>query len=352
MQFNNAVLHAYRTYPQSTIQDIVKLTCQLTLGPGHLIRDPASAVRFVLEESESVAHSPDKTLEPIGEGYFRAHLNARDGISSRAIAALFLYTAATAKPLEEAKKTLAERSQILLAMCREGLLPKAWEGWLLAWISAGMPLQHHSEAFRKAYFPAYRVVSESSTSILPFLKALDSALETATPEKPVLVAIDGNCASGKSCLGTALAAAYGANLIHMDDFFLRPEQRTPARFAAPGGNVDYERFRTEVTEPLVSGKAFSYQVFDCRTMSLGDYIKVEPKALTVVEGSYSQHPYFGNPYTFRVFLRCSAEEQMRRILRRNGEIMAKRFRNEWIPREEAYFSAFSLEESADFLIRN
>jgi hypothetical protein len=41
---------------------------------------------------------------------------------------------------------------------------------------------------------------------------------------------------------------------------------------------------------------------------------------------------------------------MRRILARNGERMAARFKNEWIPMEEKYFSTFGIRESADLLI--
>ena len=47
------------------------------------------------------------------------------------------------------------------------------------------------------------------------------------------VAIDRPCASGKSTLGAALSEIYGCALIHMDDFFLRPEQRTSQRLSQP-----------------------------------------------------------------------------------------------------------------------
>ena len=46
---------------------------------------------------------------------------------------------------------------------------------------------------------------------------------------PILVAIDGNCGSGKTTLGEYLAQLFDCNLFHMDDFYLRVEQRTPER---------------------------------------------------------------------------------------------------------------------------
>ena len=86
--------------------------------------------------------------------------------------------------------------------------------------------------------------------------------ELLTQKDMVIVAIAGKCTSGKTTLASKLAQIYDCNVFHMDDFFLRPEQRTPERFAEIGGNVDYERFREEVLLPLKSGKAVSYRHFD------------------------------------------------------------------------------------------
>ena len=54
----------------------------------------------------------------------------------------------------------------------------------------------------------------------------------------VIVAIDGKCTSGKTTLASKLAQIYDCNVFHMDDFFLRPEQRIPERLAEVGGNVE------------------------------------------------------------------------------------------------------------------
>ena len=81
--------------------------------------------------------------------------------------------------------------------------------------------------------------------------------ELLTQKDMVVVAIDGKCTSGKTTLASKLVQIYDCNVFHMDDFFLRPEQRTPERFAEVGGNVDYERFQEEVLLPLKSRKASS-----------------------------------------------------------------------------------------------
>ena len=94
---------------------------------------------------------------------------------------------------------------------------------------------------------------------------IDALLKTG---QPIVVAIDGNCTAGKTTLASILEKEYDCNVFHMDDFFLRPEQRTAERYAQPGGNVDYERFQEEVLSPLKQGVAFSYRPFSCKTFTL------------------------------------------------------------------------------------
>ena len=174
--------------------------------------------------------------------------------------------------------------------------------------------------------------------------AIDAALEKNGLTIQVNIAIDGVCGGGKTTLGEALAQRYDCNLFHMDDFYLRKEQRTPERYAQPGGNVDYERFKEEVLDHLADEEGFTYRPFDCGTMDLGEPRTVSHKRLNIIEGSYSCHPYFGDIYQVRFFAELSPEEQRARILARNGEEKYKRFVSEWIPMENKYFEAFNIGE--------
>ena len=173
---------------------------------------------------------------------------------------------------------------------------------------------------------------------------IDSALEHASMTDQVNVAIDGMCGSGKTTLAEELARRYDCNLFHMDDFFLRPEQRTAARYAQAGGNVDYERFRSEILEHLADEGGFAYRRFDCRMMALGEPREVSWNRLNIIEGAYSCHPYFGDAYQLRFFMEVSEGEQKRRILARNGAEMYQRFGREWIPMENRYFEAYGIRD--------
>ncbi len=165
----------------------------------------------------------------------------------------------------------------------------------------------------------------------------------------VSIAIDGGAASGKTTLAKILSEKYGAPIIHTDDFFLRPEQRTPMRFAEPGGNFDRERFLQEVVPHIGTNKTFSYQIFDCSSMTLGEYREIPNTPLIITEGSYSHHPDFSDVFDLRVFLSIDEDERKARIWARNGE-KSEMFFTRWIPLENRYFEAFSIKEKADIVI--
>ena len=168
-------------------------------------------------------------------------------------------------------------------------------------------------------------------------KQIDALLEQ---KERVIIAIDGKCAAGKTTLAAKLAEYYDCNVLHMDEFFLRPEQRRAERFAQVGGNVDYERFWEEVLLPLKAGLPFSYRPFDCGTFMLADPIHIPWKKLNIVEGTYSHHPYFGEPYDWKLLLTVDEETQRRRILQRPA-FLHQRFFEEWIPMENRYFDALA-----------
>ena len=180
---------------------------------------------------------------------------------------------------------------------------------------------------------------------LPLFRELDRRLAAG----PLVLAVEGGSASGKSTLAASLEEAYGATLLHTDDFFLRPEQRTEARRSEVGGNLDRERFLAEVVTPLVRGEEIAYRRYDCASGRLLAPVLIRPARLTVVEGSYAMHEAFGPYFGLSVFLDITPERQRERILARNPD-KADRFFSEWIPMERAYHAAMRVRERCDIVI--
>lgn len=162
-------------------------------------------------------------------------------------------------------------------------------------------------------------------------------------EKRLIIAVDGRCAAGKTTLAESIREQTDWSVFHMDNYFLRPEQRTAERLSVPGGNVDWERFREEILLPIIQGEsAIKYRSFDCRSDSMTE-ISANVGKICVVEGSYSCHPQLRGFYNLRVFLTVGKDEQTRRILARNGAERAKQFAEKWIPLEEEYFAKCDVE---------
>ena len=141
---------------------------------------------------------------------------------------------------------------------------------------------------------------------------IDAAEALRAGKRPVVLALDGMAAAGKTTAARTLAARWGAPVVHMDDFFLPAALRTPARYTEPGGNVHYERFAAEVLPGLRDGAPFSYRVFDCSVMDYRGRIDIPASPIVIVEGSYALHPRFGDYADVTIFCAVDADEQARR----------------------------------------
>lgn len=168
--------------------------------------------------------------------------------------------------------------------------------------------------------------------------------------RPFIIAIDGRCASGKTTFAEKLSAVLGAPVIHADDFFLQPFQRTEKRLSTAGENVDWERIRNQVLLPLSRRKAAVFCPYDCHTMSLKKELCVPPAKVIIVEGTYSLNKNLAKFYSLTVFMTASPEIQLQRIADRNGTQGAQVFREKWIPLEEKYFSAYDLQNRCKYVI--
>lgn len=333
-------------YPALTPQDLLKFLHQSVFGPGHLVKDDAGGLDFLCAEATACRDVQD--LEPLDGAFFRAHLGLlNSGLTPETLWRCFRLSsqvpAGTAADLE-ARLTAA------LDLAKEGLLPFSYEEFSAAantWRGQGFPAQRHSQAFRTAYAPAYRVLHRDYAWMLPLLTAIDRKMAAG---KPILVALEGGSASGKTTLGEKLRGIYDCPVLHMDDFFLQSHQRTAHRLSTPGGNVDHERFLTEVLLPCRSGKTVHYRRWDCRSQSLQPPVDIPPAPLTIVEGAYSCHPALREHYDLTVYLSISPALQRRRVEQRNTPDFQQRFFNTWIPLEQRYFDAFDIPGHCDLTL--
>lgn len=346
----------FSKYPGMELQDAVKLLYQSEFGGGHMIADPEASLRRLEEEygtfhegSQISEIKPGEKIlwEPAGKGMARIYLDAMDaGLSARTLNAMFVRSAETAAGKPEA---FQESLEELAALCRAGTLPfsgEEAEQYIREYRGMGCPVLSHSRTYRELYHPAYRIVDRRYAQYLEVFLQIDRLLAEGGSTGQINAAVDGMCGSGKTTLAGLLSGVYDCNIFHMDDYFLQPFQRTEKRLLEAGGNVDYKRFQEEVLSHLKDPGGLNYRIYDCGRQRLTDLTHTDYSRINIVEGAYSQHPYFGDFYDLRVFLEIPGDEQRRRILERNGEFMFRRFVSEWIPMENKYFQAYGIREKS------
>ena len=325
-------LHAY---PNLQIEDIFKYLFQSAFGCEHFVPDEDAAVQYIKREFDAVPKASPPMTDRLDGEYSRVYLShLNSGLQAQTLARLFCRSAKK-EPLGESM--LEQKLQIAAAMVADGTLPfdsNVFDQKVAEWKAMGYPAVHHSDIFRATYHPAYRVVANRYAQFLQMFSKIDRLLERGN----TIVAIEGGSASGKTTLASMLQEIYDCNVFHTDDFFLRPTQRTPQRMSEIGGNLDRERFSIEVLQPLKSGETVQFRRYDCASQTLREPITVLPKKLTVIEGVYAMHPAFGDYYDISIFLDVAPEVQKARIKKRNTPPLARRFFEEWIPLENAYFS--------------
>lgn len=158
-----------RLHPAMQPLDVLKLCYQAVHGAEHLLTDLDRARAYFDREYASVAADAAVPLaEDISDGITRINIAGWKAADLPAdwLFRMFVHTAnapsADAAPMAA---VLAEAA----VLC--GHMP-GWDETLSAWRDAGMPAVHHSDAYRAAERPAYRIVRREYCGLLPILETL------------------------------------------------------------------------------------------------------------------------------------------------------------------------------------
>ncbi|PWB51592.1 MAG: hypothetical protein C3F13_14250 [Anaerolineales bacterium] len=165
-------------YPLMELQDAYKLIYQAVLGPEHLIGSPEEFSRYLeLEYASLQADAAQHLFEPIrADGsLFRLNLRAYKA-RELGLAGLVTPLMMTAQFIQGTQSELRLTWGSFTQLCLQGYVrhfePEEVE--LLDWqlIEQDFPALHHSEAYRRLYQPAYRLVS---AGLIPSLGMPDEA---------------------------------------------------------------------------------------------------------------------------------------------------------------------------------
>ncbi len=168
--------------------------------------------------------------------------------------------------------------------------------------------------------------------------------------KHPLVTIDGPCASGKTTLAALLAEMISAAVVHTDDYVVPHAQKTADRLAVPGGNCDADRLLREVILPWKQHLPVRMHRYDCKADLFLPEETLPQGEILILEGSYSNLPEIRQQADMRIFLDITRETREARLQQRETPESLKRFRDRWIPLEDAYFTAYRLPDEGCIVI--
>ena len=159
------IAHAKR-YPLMQPTDAVKLIYQNEFGGGHLIRDEEACLNYLRREYADLEKDSTAPLyEDIGNGIVRVNLAAVKPEDLEQLGRDFIRSAAAHTGSME---RFLQKLDVLRQLTRLGYLKFGileLENHLSEYIQSGCPMVSHSEIYRNAYHPAYRVILQKPQNL-------------------------------------------------------------------------------------------------------------------------------------------------------------------------------------------
>ena len=158
MTFEEALRKQLKNHPSIELQDIIKMCYQATFGAEHLLLDLEKARAFFEEEFEATEASDEPVYEELNEEIVRVNFGAwkKAGLPKEELFAAFVKSTQGVGGTDEALLNYLGRAERVLE--EAGFDMKAWAEAKADYIEAGMNPVHHSQGYRDAESPAYRVV--------------------------------------------------------------------------------------------------------------------------------------------------------------------------------------------------
>jgi hypothetical protein len=155
------LINHYNAYPKLEVADIFKFIFQSAFGCEHLVSSEERALNYIIAELERIRdESSEPRVDALDGDYSRVHLSCiRDTLSAETLAKYFCLSAKT-EP--DGKARLLEKIAVARELVADGTIPLSlseFDELHAVWEAAGYPAIHHSDSFREAYRPAYRVIA-------------------------------------------------------------------------------------------------------------------------------------------------------------------------------------------------
>lgn len=157
-------------------------------------------------------------------------------------------------------------------------------------------------------------------------------------DRPLIVALDGRSAAGKTMLAAALGERLDAGVIEGDDFYaggVAVRAEPPAAMVAACTDWQHQRL---VLDLLRSGReaswnAFDWEAFDGRACT--ELTVMSPKPIIILEGVYAARPELADLIDIAIMVRADEGVRESRLLARQEHTGP--WEKQWHAAEDYYF---------------
>ena len=219
----NLIQH-YKNHPDLQAEDIFKYLFQSAFGCEHLVSNEDAVLNYIEREYTTLSKEESLKIEPLDGEYSRVYLSClNEGLTAKTLAKLFCLSA---KKEENGKALLEEKIQVAKELVASGILPLDRDEFaqkLATWQELGYPAVHHSDAFRKAYRPAYRVIANRYVEIFSMFVQMDkrAAKSEKILQKTIVIGCPG---SGKTTFAEKLKGKTNLPLFYLDAIWHKPDK--------------------------------------------------------------------------------------------------------------------------------
>lgn len=163
MNFEFCIAEQLQNHLSITYQDVIKLCYQAAFGAEHLLSDTNLARVYFDAEFASVDPSDEPLFERISSEVCRANLGAwkRESLEPEKLFSMFVRSACVREDATEVFLSYLDAAEKVMAEKMPSFSSEGWGKFLKEYMNMGMPALHHSEQYRKAEKPSYRIVKIS-----------------------------------------------------------------------------------------------------------------------------------------------------------------------------------------------
>lgn len=201
-QFNRELQQHLNAHPLAQPADLVKYCRQRAFGTSRRYSDEQEALQALAGEYASlVPNDGAPLLEQLGPDTVRLDLAgaAARGLTPAQLARACVLDSRLSQPDREwfarsldALEELAGRNTLPPACCR------GMREFLARYREKGCPPLRHSEVYRNAYRPHYRVFTGPLARLVPLMTAVSQHAVALPDNRRLAVALEGSCGAGKT----------------------------------------------------------------------------------------------------------------------------------------------------------